>query len=50
VDAALLVPAPLISLLWTYLDNSGLTGWLGATAITAAAALWWAAIRGSDPS
>ena len=50
VDAALLVPAPLIGLLWTYLDNSGLTGWLGATAITAAAALWWAAIRGSDPS
>ncbi|HEY0808051.1 MAG TPA: DUF3592 domain-containing protein [Pseudonocardiaceae bacterium] len=50
VDAALLVPAPLIGLLWTYLDDSGLTGWLGATAITAAATLWWAALRGSDPS
>lgn len=50
VDAALLAPAPLVGLLWSYLDDSGTCGWLGATAITAAVALWWAAIRGSDPS
>jgi hypothetical protein len=50
VDAALLVPAPLVGALWTYLDDGGLTGWLGATAVTAAVALWWAAVRGSDPS
>ncbi len=49
VDAALLVPAPLIGLLWTYLDDGGPAGWLAATALAAAAALWWAAIRGSDP-
>jgi hypothetical protein len=50
VDAALLVPAPLIGILWAYLDDGGLLGWLGATAVTAALALWWAAIRGADPT
>jgi hypothetical protein len=50
VDAALLVPAPFVGALWTYLDDGGLSGWLGATALTAALALWWAAIRGADPS
>ena len=50
VDAALVIPAPVVGLWWAYLDNSGISGWLGATAITAAAALWWAAIRGADPS
>jgi hypothetical protein len=50
VDAALVVPAPLVGLLWTYLAGGGVTSWLDATAMTAAVALWWAAIRGSDPS
>lgn len=50
VDAALLVPAPFVGALWAYLDDGGLSGWLGATALTAALALWWAAIRGTDPS
>jgi len=50
VDAALLVPAPLLGVLWTYLDDGGTTGWLGATAVAAATALWWAAIRGTDPT
>jgi hypothetical protein len=50
VDAALLVPAPLIGILWAYLDDGGVLGWLGATAVTAALALWWAAIRGADPT
>ncbi|GDY33199.1 DUF3592 domain-containing protein [Gandjariella thermophila] len=49
-DAALLVPAPFVGLFWSYLDGSGATGWLGATVVTAVLALWWAAIRGSDPS
>lgn len=49
-DAALLVPAPFVGLFWSYLDGSGASGWLGATVLTAALALWWAAIRGSDPS
>jgi hypothetical protein len=50
VDAALLVPAPLLGILWAYLDNGGLTGWLGATVVAAVLALWWAAVRGADPS
>jgi hypothetical protein len=49
-DAALVVPAPVIGVLWAYLDDGGITSWLGATALAAAAALWWAAIRGSDPA
>lgn len=50
VDAALAVPAPLVGVLWAYLDDGGVSGWLGATALTATLALWWAAIRGSDPT
>jgi hypothetical protein len=50
VDAALAVPAPLIGVLWAYLDDGGITSWLGATALAAATALWWAAVRGSDPA
>jgi hypothetical protein len=50
IDAALLVPAPLLGILWAYLDDGGLLGWLGATAVAAVLALWWAAIRGADPS
>jgi hypothetical protein len=50
VDAALLVPAPPVGLLWAYLDDGGVTAWLGASVLVAAVALWWAAIRGSDPS
>lgn len=50
VDSALLVTAPIVGFFWVFLDGSGFFGWLGATTITAALALWWAAIRGSDPS
>lgn len=50
VDSALLVTAPIVGLFWAFLDSSGFFGWLGATAISGALALWWAAIRGSDPS
>ncbi|WP_156960514.1 hypothetical protein [Amycolatopsis taiwanensis] len=50
VDSVLLVTAPIVGLFWVFLDDSGVFGWLGATAVTASVALWWAAIRGSDPS
>ena len=50
VDAALLVPVPLVGVLWAYLDDGGFTGWLGACAVTGALVLWWAALRGADPS
>lgn len=49
VDAALAVPAPVVGVVWAYLDDGGVSGWLGASVLTAALALWWAAIRGSDP-
>jgi hypothetical protein len=49
-DVVLIVPAPVIGLLWAFLDGSGFWSWLGATVITASLALWLAALRGSDPS
>jgi hypothetical protein len=49
-DAALLTPAPLVGLLWAFLDDGGVLTWAGVTALTAALALWWAALRGSDPT
>jgi len=50
VDAALMVPAPLIGLFWAYLDSGGIPSWAGSTALVMALALWWAALRGSDPT
>lgn len=49
-DLPLLLPAPIVALLWTYLDGAGLATWVGTTALLAASGLWLAAIRGSDPS
>lgn len=49
-DLPLLVPAPIIALLWTYVDGGGLTSWLAATALLAALGLWLASVRGSDPT
>jgi hypothetical protein len=49
-DLPLLVPAPVVALLWTYVDGGGLTTWLSATALLGSLALWLAAVRGSDPS
>jgi hypothetical protein len=49
-DLVLIVPAPIVGLVWAFLDGGGIWSWLGATVITAALALWLAALRGSDPS
>jgi hypothetical protein len=49
-DLPMLVPAPIIALLWTYVDGGGLTTWAAATALLATLGLWLAALRGSDPS
>ncbi|MHA6631567.1 hypothetical protein ACU61A_39545 [Pseudonocardia sichuanensis] len=49
-DLPMLVPAPVIALLWTYVDGGGLSTWLSATALLGALGLWLAALRGSDPS
>lgn len=49
-DAALLTPAPMIGLLWTFLDGGGILTWACATALSASMGLWWAAVHGSDPT
>jgi hypothetical protein len=49
-DLPLLLPAPIVALLWTYVDGAGITTWATTTALLAALALWLAALRGSDPS
>jgi hypothetical protein len=49
-DLPLVVPAPFIGLLWTYVDRGDVSTWLGATALSAALGLWVGAVRGSDPS
>ncbi|QIS08074.1 hypothetical protein [Nocardia arthritidis] len=49
-DAQSAVAAPFAGLLWVYVAGGGLAAFLGATCVAAAAALWFAAIRGSDPS
>jgi hypothetical protein len=49
-DLPLVVPAPFIGLLWTYVDRGGLSTWAAVTALTATMGLWLAAARGSDPT
>jgi hypothetical protein len=48
-DLPLLLPAPIAALLWTYVDGGGVATWAAATTLLAALALWFAALRGSDP-
>ena len=49
-DAVMVVPAPFVGLFWVFLDGGGVGTWAGATVLVAALGLWWAAVRGSDPS
>jgi len=49
-DAVLLTPAPIVGLLWVFLDDGSVLTWAGATALAAALGVCWAALRGSDPS
>jgi hypothetical protein len=49
-DAVLLTPAPVVGLLWVFLDGGGVLTWACATTLTATLALWWAALRGTDPT
>jgi hypothetical protein len=54
-DLPLLISAPIVALLWSYIDGAGIDGagiatWAATTALLAALALWLAALRGSDPS
>lgn len=49
-DIPMLIPAPLVGLLWTDIEGGSIGSWAGTTALLAALALWLAALRGSDPS
>nr|WP_174555641.1 hypothetical protein [Nocardia flavorosea] len=50
LDAQSVVAAPFAGLLWVYVVGGGIPAFTGACCVTAAAAIWLAAIRGSDPS
>jgi hypothetical protein len=50
LDAQSTVAAPFAGLMWVYVAGGGLGAFVGAICVTAAAALWLSAIRGSDPS
>jgi hypothetical protein len=50
LDAQSTVAAPFIGLFWVYVVGGGFPGFLGASVVGAAAAIWLCAIRGSDPS
>lgn len=49
-DAAGLLFAPLFGLLWAYTDQSGVSGFLAATALSAGVLFWLPSIFGSDPT
>jgi len=49
-DAVLLLLAPLLGLLWAYIDESGAAGFAFATAMAVGLLFWLPAIYGSDPT
>lgn len=49
VDAVGAVAAPLLGLVWAYVDGSGLAGFAGATALSAVVLFWLFQRLGSDP-
>lgn len=49
-DAGLVAAAPVLGLLWAYVDDGGPTSWLLATVLSGAALLWVPTVRGSDPT
>jgi len=49
-DAALLAAAPLLGLLWAYLDGSGTAGFAGGTVLIACLLFWLPSMFGSDPT
>ncbi|GAA4752458.1 hypothetical protein GCM10023328_39570 [Modestobacter marinus] len=49
VDGVLPVVAPVLGLLWAYVDSSGPLGFAAATALSAAVLFWVPQVLGSDP-
>jgi hypothetical protein len=48
-DGVMPFVAPVLGLLWAYVDNSGVSGFLVATALSAAVLFWLPQLLGSDP-
>ncbi len=49
-DVALVLPAPLLGILWAYVDSSGPSGFGIATALVASVLFWLPGVFGSDPT
>ncbi|MGY1615784.1 DUF3592 domain-containing protein [Geodermatophilus sp. SYSU D00691] len=49
-DVVVVIAAPVLGLLWAYLDGSGTAGFVFATVLAAAVLFWLAQLLGSDPS
>jgi hypothetical protein len=49
-DAVLVVIAPLLGLLWAYVDGSGIGGFAAGSALMAGVLFWVPALFGSDPT
>jgi hypothetical protein len=49
-DAGLIIAAPILGILWAYVDDGGKVSFLLATALAGAALFWVPTVRGSDPT
>jgi len=49
-DVALVLPAPVLGIIWAYLDRSGLAGFAIGTALVASVLFWVPGVFGSDPT
>jgi hypothetical protein len=49
-DVALVLPAPVLGLVWAYLEGSGLAGFAIGTALVASVLFWLPGVFGSDPT
>jgi hypothetical protein len=49
-DAGLLAAAPILGLLWAYVDDGGRESFVLATVLAGAALFWVPSVRGSDPT
>ncbi|WP_067663720.1 hypothetical protein [Nocardia miyunensis] len=50
LDGQFAVAAPFAALLWVYVAGGGFPAFIGAATVAAGVAVWFSAIRGSDPS
>ncbi|MGF6881671.1 hypothetical protein ABIA39_002361 [Nocardia sp. GAS34] len=50
LDAQFAIAAPFAGLLWVYVAGGGFPAFAGAVTVAAGVCIWFAAIRGSDPS